>query len=224
MLRTAATLIALTLFLPAALAQESKRQDVTLKGKFVFSEDESDVVFKAGGHSHPVDLSKVRLQKHRVEKLKNLPAGTPMHVFAKFTEWSDGDEYERMACLVAGAHVVPRHKPANANMPTWYYGPLRLGQNNNVAYVNSGSLPTGVDRSVCVIESASYAELFVEKKSGKKVPKPAYIRGTFVVRKIDGKSHKVFIPRVITLPTRGISAKEYKYILDPAKMYKELGS
>lgn len=119
MLRTTATVIALTLFLPTALAQETKSQEITLKGKFVFSEEEGEIVFKAGGKSLAIDLQKVRLQKHRVEKLRDLPAGTQVNVFAKFTPWSDGDEYERMACLVAGDHYV---RSTSRRARTWRPG------------------------------------------------------------------------------------------------------
>ncbi len=223
MFRTAAILIALTLILPSAFAANAKRQDVTLKGKFVVSEADGEIVFKAGGKSLAIDLKKVRLQKHRVEKLKDLPAGTQMNVFAKYTAWSDGDEFERMASLVAGKHYVPKHVPASRNMATWYRGGLHFASNKSIAYVDGASLPTGVDRPVCVIESANFAEFFETKKSGKKKAKPAYIRGTYVLKKIGGKKKKVFIPLVITLPTRGIPTKEYQYILDPSKMYKDLG-
>lgn len=108
-------------------------------------------------------------------------------------------------------------------MATWYRGRLHFAGNKSIAYVEGATLPTGVDRPVCVIESAHCAEFFVEKKNGKKLAKAAFIRGTFVVKKIGDKSKKVFIPRGITLPTRGISTKEYKYILNPSKMYKDLG-
>lgn len=214
--------LATLLLLPAGTALAQVKHHVTLKGKFLIQEEDGKTVFKAGSRKIEVDLSKVRLQKHSVKKLAELRPGTDMTLFAKFTPWSDGDEYERMACLIAGTHYVPKHEPNSANMPTWYRGPLSFNSNQTVAYVNSATLPTGVDRAVCMIEPARVGEFYLTKKSGKKVAKVAYVRGYYTVKKDGKKKKKVFVPIVFTLPTRGIPKKEYQYILDPAKMYKDL--
>lgn len=222
MFRSAAILIALTFVLSTAFAASAKRLHVTMKGSFVVSDGENEVAFKVGSKSFTVDLKKVKLQKHRFEKLKDLPAGTPMHAFATYKEWSDGDELERVACLVAGQHSPPAYKPANENMRTWYTGELRFAENKSIAYIDGASFPTGVDRPTCVIETANLADFFETKKDGKKVAKPAFVRGRYAVKTAGGKEEQVFVPQVITLPTRGIPAKEYEYILDPAKMYEDL--
>lgn len=222
MMRCAAILTALTLVLSTAFAAGPKRLDVTLKGSFVVSDGDAGVAFKAGGKTFAIDLHKVRLQRHRVEKLKDLPAGTRMFVFATYKEWSDGDEFERVACLVAGEHLPPEYNPKSANMRRWYTGGLRFAENKSIAYVDSASLPTGVERPTCVIEVADFSLFFENKKDGKRVAKPAYVRGRYAVKVVDGKEEQVFVPQVITLPTRGLPAKEYEYILDPGKMYEDL--
>ena len=144
-----------------------------------------------------------------------------MMIFAKYKEWSDGDEYERMVCLVAGTHYAPKHKRPSSHLPSWYRGRLRFNSNKSGVYLGQASLPAGVDRPTCVIERAKLADFFVTKKSGKKKAKTAYVRGTYTIKEVDGKKKKAFKPMVITLPTRGLSSKEYQYILDPSKMYKD---
>lgn len=211
-----------------AFAQKSKSGkpkplEVTLKGKFVpAKEDGAKPVFKAGGKTYEIDLNKVALQKHRVEKLVDLKPGTVMAVFSHYKEWSDGDEFEAMACLLAGdVSKLPRPKEVEGYKPRWRFGRLSFNDNNTIAYVDRATLPTGVGRAVCIIEKARIGEFF-NFKGGKRKPKPAYMRAAVSTTRIDGKKKTVLVPRVITLPTRGIPSKEYKYILDPAKMYLDL--
>lgn len=215
-------LVALTLSLPVADAGSIGLQHIMLKGKFLVPDEDGEIIFKAGSKKLSVDLKKVYLQKHSVKKLKDLREGTEMLAFAKYTPWADGDELERMACLVAGQHYPPPHVPKSKSLPTWHKGQLHFNSNKTIAYVNGASLPTGVGRATCVIEKAKLDDFFVTKKSGKKTAKPAYVRGVYMEIERKGKKTKIFVPKVITLPARGIPGKEYKYILDPSKMYKDL--
>ncbi|MEM7261689.1 MAG: hypothetical protein AAF488_06830, partial [Planctomycetota bacterium] len=91
-----------------------------------------------------------------------------------------------------------------------------------IAYVDNTVLPTGVDRAVCLLEEAGIEDFFETKKSGKKKAKTAFVRGVYSEQRVDGKKKKVFSPRVISLPTAGIPKKEYQYILDPAKLYRDV--
>ncbi|MEM7168415.1 MAG: hypothetical protein AAF581_23410, partial [Planctomycetota bacterium] len=144
-----------------------------------------------------------------------------MGVFSRYKEWSDGDEFEAMACLLAGPVAVPRPKVTDGNKPDWRFGLLSFNSNKTIAYVDGATLPTGVGRAVCVVKRATLSDFF-ETKRGKRKAKVAYVRATYREKRVDGKKKKVVVPRVITLPTRGIPSKEYKYILDPSKMYKDL--
>lgn len=219
------SVLMLTVAAPVANAGKLQLQQITLKGKFVVPDPADDTgfyYFKAGGKKHLISLESVELQKHSVKKLKEIKPGTEMLLFAKFTPWADGDEFERMACLLSGPHHAPPHTPKGPSLPTWYKGSLSFNSNNTIAYVDGASLPTGVDRVTCVIEKATVGDFFDTKKNGKKKAKTAYIRGTYMKIESKGKSSKVFVPSVITLPTRGLPSKEYKYILDPSKMYKDL--
>lgn len=132
-----------------------------------------------------------------------------MAVFSRYKEWSDGDEFESLACLLAGKEVrVPRPKDSDPRKPTWRFGLLGFNSNKTIAYVDGATLPTGVSRPVCIVEKARYGDFFTHK-GGKKKPKLAYVRAKFDKKKVKGKWKDVLVPRIITLPTTGITSTSW---------------